>query len=172
MYKENGLVSEILKEFGITPNLLGYHYIQYAVELVRNNTDEKSRSTRILPSMTKVIYPGVAKEFYTTAERVERGIRHAIEKGWTKANTEMITTLFGTTAVYDEKVTNTEFIATIVEYVSRVESQTKPAQTDNEAILDAFISRLSKRLPVISPCVFRDVARNLLEEMNNGTGKE
>ena len=169
MNKEK-VLTRILKEFKIFPNLKGYHYICFAVDFIRNNQENNERG--ILPSVTKILYPSIAEEFKTTPTRAERCIRHAIEMSWPDVDEEIRAAIFGDTISADEKPTNSEFIATIVEYVNRIEFEAKFAQINGASLLETFIVRLSKRLPMISPAVFRNLAENLLEEVYNGTREE
>ena len=69
-----------------------------------------------LGSITKVLYPDIAKKYNTTASRVERAIRHAIEVAWSRGNIESISSLFGYTVCMSKaKPTNSEFIAMVAD---------------------------------------------------------
>ena len=71
-----------------------------------------------LGSITKVLYPEIAKKFQTTPSRVERAIRHAIEVAWNRGNYETISKLFGYTVHHlKSKPTNSEFIAMIADKI-------------------------------------------------------
>ena len=81
----------------------------------------------LLGSITKVLYPDVAKKYKTTASRVERAIRHAIEVAWNRGNIEAISNIFGyTVSVSKSKPTNSEFIAMIADKL-RLEHKNKAA---------------------------------------------
>ena len=81
----------------------------------------------LLVSITKVLYPDVAKKYKTTASRVERAIRHAIEVAWNRGNIEAISNIFGyTVSVSKSKPTNSEFIAMIADKL-RLEHKNKAA---------------------------------------------
>ena len=111
MKEYKGIITNIIKELGMPANLSGYHYIRDAITMVINDIDT-------IKSITKVIYPNVAKLHNTTASRVERGIRHAIEMGWERANEDLIMKLFGYSLSADRrKPTNSEFIATVADYI-------------------------------------------------------
>lgn len=70
----------------------------------------------LLSSITKILYPEIAKTYNTTASRVERAIRHAIEVAWSRGNIDAISDLFGYTIdVAKAKPTNSEFIAMIAD---------------------------------------------------------
>ena len=79
----------------------------------------------LMNSVTKILYPDIAKKYHTTASRVERAIRHAIEVAWTRGRLETIETLFGYTVHAGKgKPTNSEFIALIAD---RLQLQLKGA---------------------------------------------
>lgn len=108
-YKE--VITSTIKELGIPANLLGYHYIRYAVELMIYDIS-------LINSITKVVYPMVAKKFNTTALRAERAIRHAIETGWDRANEDITMRLFGySVSAHKGNPKNAEFIATVADYI-------------------------------------------------------
>ena len=108
-YKE--IITNIIKELGIPANLSGYHYIRCAVELLIDDIV-------LIKSITKVVYPMVAKRFDVTPTRAERAIRHAIELGWSRANEDMLMRLFGYSISADKgKPTNSEFLATVADYI-------------------------------------------------------
>ena len=70
----------------------------------------------MLNSITKILYPTIAKKHQTTPSRVERAIRHAIEVAWNRGRLETINDLFGYTVQHDKgKPTNSEFIAIIAD---------------------------------------------------------
>ena len=81
----------------------------------------------MLNSITKILYPTIAKKHQTTPSRVERAIRHAIEVAWNRGNTDAIDDIFGyTVSATKSKPTNSEFIAMIADKL-RLEHQTKAA---------------------------------------------
>ena len=102
-------VTDIIQEVGIPANIKGYQYIRNAIILVVNNND-------IINSVTKELYPEVAKMCDTSPSRVERAIRHAIEVAWDRGDTETLNRMFGyTISVSKGKPTNSEFIAMIAD---------------------------------------------------------
>lgn len=102
-------ISNFLKELGISPNLLGYEYLKTAILLSLKNKN-------YLYSVTKTLYPDIAKMKGSTSSRVERAIRHAIETAWAKGNAKKFDEIFSYTISPDKgKPTNSAFIATIVE---------------------------------------------------------
>ncbi len=106
------VVTDIIHQIGIPAHIKGYHYLREAILL-------SLEDDQMLESITKLLYPTVAKKFNTTASRVERAIRHAIETAWDRGDLETIQTLFGyTVAVGKGKPTNSEFIAMISDNLS------------------------------------------------------
>lgn len=103
------MVTETIHDIGIPAHIKGYQYLRHAIMLVIDNLD-------IINSITKQLYPTVAQDFNTTASRVERAIRHAIEVAWDRGDTEVIDSIFGyTVATAKGKPTNSEFIAMIAD---------------------------------------------------------
>ena len=100
-------ITAILHEIGVPAHIKGYLYIREAITMVYHNLD-------LLGSITKILYPEIAQKYCTTASRVERAIRHAIEVAWIRGNVEAISEIFSYTISYNKsKPTNSEFIAMI-----------------------------------------------------------
>ncbi len=100
-------VSEIMHQIGVPAHIKGYQYLREAIILSINDTE-------MMNSVTKVLYPTVAKTFHTTASRVERAIRHAIEVAWDRGDVDVLSAYFGYTIQNTRgKPTNSEFIAMI-----------------------------------------------------------
>ena len=102
-------ISEIFISIGIPPHIKGYGYLREGIKI----TIEKPY---IINSVTKELYPSIAKKFSTTASKVERAIRHAIEVAWNRGRIEAINAIFGA-RIYlgSEKPTNSEFIALVAD---------------------------------------------------------
>ena len=101
------MVTEIIHQIGVPAHIKGYHYLREAIILSVKNSD-------IVNSVTKLLYPTVAKSYTTTASRVERAIRHAIEVAWDRGDIDVLNSYFGYTIQNDRgKPTNSEFIAMI-----------------------------------------------------------
>lgn len=83
-------ITNIIHEIGVPAHIKGYMYLREAITMVYNDIE-------LLGSITKVLYPDIAKKFNTTASRVERAIRHAIEVAWSRGNIDSISALFGYT---------------------------------------------------------------------------
>ena len=103
------LITDIIHQIGVPAHIKGYHYLREAITLAVNDPD-------IINSVTKQLYPAVAKKFQTTSSRVERAIRHAIEVAWDRGDIDVLNSYFGYT-IHNErgKPTNSEFIAMIAD---------------------------------------------------------
>ena len=100
-------VTDMIHEIGVPAHIKGYHYLRTAILSTLSDNF-------FLDSITKQIYPLVAKEYDTTPSRVERAIRHAIEIAWNRGCSAEITALFGYNPdFYNCRPTNSEFIALI-----------------------------------------------------------
>ena len=102
-------VTAIIHEVGVPAHIKGYQYLREAIIIAVNDMD-------VINAVTKVLYPEVAKRFGTTASRVERAIRHAIEVAWDRGDLETLQKYFGYTVSNAKgKPTNSEFIAMIAD---------------------------------------------------------
>jgi len=100
-------VTNIIHEIGVPAHIKGYHYLRDAIIMSVNDIE-------MLNSITKVLYPTIAKKYQTTPSRVERAIRHAIEVAWSRGKMDTIDELFGYTVSNGKgKPTNSEFVALI-----------------------------------------------------------
>ena len=105
-------VTAIIHEIGVPAHIKGYQYLREAIILVVNDMDT-------INAVTKVLYPAVAKKFGTTASRVERAIRHAIEVAWDRGDLEILQKYFGYTVNGAKgKPTNSECMAMIADRIS------------------------------------------------------
>jgi len=103
------LVTQVIHEVGIPAHIKGYQYLRHAIMMVVDNLE-------IINSITKKLYPNVAKKYNTTSSRVERAIRHAIEVAWDRGDTDVLNAVFGYTIANSKgKPTNSEFIAMIAD---------------------------------------------------------
>ncbi|MBU5454564.1 sporulation transcription factor Spo0A [Caproiciproducens sp. MSJ-32] len=102
-------ITSIIHEIGVPAHIKGYMYLREAITMVVNDME-------LLSAVTKELYPSIAKKYNTTASRVERAIRHAIEVAWGRGQVDAINKLFGYT-IHNEKgkPTNSEFIAIIAD---------------------------------------------------------
>ena len=102
-------ITTIIHEIGVPAHIKGYMYLREAITMVVNDME-------LLSAVTKELYPSIAKKYNTTASRVERAIRHAIEVAWGRGQVEAINKLFGYTIHNDKgKPTNSEFIAMVAD---------------------------------------------------------
>ena len=101
-------VSEIIHNIGVPANIKGYHFLRSAIVMCINDAEN-------LHSVTKNLYPSVAKMHNTTASRVERAIRHSIAVTWNRGNPDAIHMLLGFRPNNYPKPTNSEFIAIITD---------------------------------------------------------
>ncbi|SDG74242.1 sporulation transcription factor Spo0A [Marvinbryantia formatexigens] len=113
-YMERNLetdVTNIIHEIGVPAHIKGYQYLRDAIIMSVNDME-------MLNSITKILYPMIAKKHQTTPSRVERAIRHAIEVAWSRGKMDTIDELFGYTVNGGKgKPTNSEFIALIADKV-------------------------------------------------------
>ncbi len=101
------VITEILHQIGVPAHIKGYQYVREAIKLTIENPE-------MLNSVTKILYPTVAKNFKSTSSRVERAIRHAIEVAWDRGDVEVLNSYFGYTIQSQRgKPTNSEFVAMI-----------------------------------------------------------
>ena len=103
-------IAELLRELGVSAQLKGYRYLQEAVSITIRDGGK-------LQPVTKCLYPAVAKQFSTTASRVERAMRHAVELSWARGNPELIRCCFGNSVSPNSKPTNSQYIAALSEYL-------------------------------------------------------
>lgn len=103
------VVTQIFHQIGVPAHIKGYHYLREAIMLAIEDID-------IINSITKQLYPTVAKKYGTTSSRVERAIRHAIEVAWDRGDVDVLNSYFGYTIHNSRgKPTNSEFIAMIAD---------------------------------------------------------
>ena len=101
------IISDVMRQIGVPAHIKGYQYLRTAIRLCINDNE-------MLGSVTKILYPTVAKEYKTTPSRVERAIRHAIEVAWDRGDVDVLSSYFGYTIQSQRgKPTNSEFIAMI-----------------------------------------------------------
>ena len=104
-------VTDMIHEIGVPAHIKGYQYLREAIMMSVDDVE-------MLGSITKVLYPTIAKKYQTTPSRVERAIRHAIEVAWSRGRMETLDALFGYTINTGKgKPTNSEFIALIADKI-------------------------------------------------------
>ena len=105
------VVTKWLHEMGVPAHIKGYQYLREAIMMSVEDVE-------MLNSITKILYPTIAKKYQTISSRVERAIRHAIEVAWSRGNMEMFDSIFGYTInISKGKPTNSEFIAMIADKI-------------------------------------------------------
>ena len=102
-------ISNIFISIGIPPHIKGYQYLREGIKMAIENP-------AIINSVTKELYPEIGKKFNTTASKVERAIRHAIEVAWNRGRVDAINAIFGVRVyIGSERPTNSEFIALVAD---------------------------------------------------------
>ena len=108
-YELEKMITDIMLDIGVPAHLKGYHYLRDAIMI-------SGRDMEAVSSVTKLLYPTIAKRFRTTSQKVERAIRNAIEVSWTRGNVETFEKLFGYSTLQGKKrPTNSEYIARIAD---------------------------------------------------------
>lgn len=106
------LITNILLRLGLHANQYGYHYLRTAILMVKEDQER-------ITSVTKLLYPDVAKFYHVSSSKIERAIRTSIETAWKQPKKEIIKIVFKDFDQYMEhRPTNTEFIEAIVEYLN------------------------------------------------------
>lgn len=104
-------ISGFMLELGIPAHLRGYQYLRSAVEMC-------TKDMELVGSVTKLLYPDLAKLYKTTDQKIERAIRNAIEVSWERGNSALFEQLFGYCNSNEySRPTNSEYIATVADYI-------------------------------------------------------
>ena len=104
-------ITNLIHEIGVPAHIKGYQYLREAIMMSVEDSE-------MMGSITKILYPTIAKKYRTTASRVERAIRHAIEVAWNRGRMETLDDMFGYTINTGKgKPTNSEFIALIADKI-------------------------------------------------------
>ena len=112
-------VTKMIHQIGVPAHIKGYHYLRKGIVLCVENND-------MINSVTKALYPSIAKSFHTTPSRVERAIRHAIEVAWDRGDVDVLNSYFGYTIHNGRgKPTNSEFIAMLSDKIKLQQSSLK-----------------------------------------------
>lgn len=105
------MISGLMLELGIPAHLKGYQYLRSAINMCVDNME-------LIGSVTKLLYPDLAKKYATTDQKIERAIRNAIEVSWERGNAELFKKLFGySNGSGHSRPTNSEYIASVADYV-------------------------------------------------------
>ena len=110
-YELERYITNIMLDIGVPAHLKGYHYLRDAILL-------SGRDMEVVSSVTKLLYPTIAKHFKTTDQKVERAIRNAIEVSWARGNVDTFEKMFGYSVTSGRtRPTNSEYIARIADKV-------------------------------------------------------
>ncbi|MCM1089128.1 MAG: sporulation initiation factor Spo0A C-terminal domain-containing protein [Muribaculaceae bacterium] len=105
------VISGLMLELGIPAHLRGYQYLRTAISMCVEDME-------LIGSVTKLLYPDLAKKYMTTDQKIERAIRNAIEVSWERGNGELFQKLFGyDNSIGNNRPTNSEYIASVADYV-------------------------------------------------------
>ncbi len=103
-------ISDLMLELGI-PHLRGYQFLRSAIGMCVEDME-------LVGSVTKLLYPDLAKMYQTTDTKIERAIRNAIEVSWERGNTDLFEELFGYSNTLEyTRPTNSEYIAVVADYI-------------------------------------------------------
>lgn len=104
-------VTELMLDVGVPAHLKGYHYLREAIVMSEQDME-------VVSSVTKLLYPEIAKRFRTTDQKVERAIRNAIEVSWERGNQQTFEIIFGYSHCTGKgRPTNSEYIARIADRI-------------------------------------------------------
>lgn len=104
-------ITNVMLDVGVPAHLRGYHYLREAILL-------SGRDMEAVSSVTKLLYPTIARRFRTTGQKVERAIRNAIEVSWSRGNDETLVNIFGySSSSGKSRPTNSEYIARIADKI-------------------------------------------------------
>lgn len=110
-YELERYITNIMLDIGVPAHLKGYHYLRDAILL-------SGRDIEVVSSVTKLLYPTIARRFKTTDQKVERAIRNAIEVSWGRGNVDTFEELFGYSVLSGKsRPTNSEYIARIADKI-------------------------------------------------------
>ncbi len=105
-------VTKVMIEMGVPAHLKGYQYLRSSIMMAEEDME-------VVGSVTKLLYPEIAKRYKTTEQKVERAIRNAIEVSWLRGNVQIFEELFGySVQTGNGRPTNSEYIAQIADKIS------------------------------------------------------
>lgn len=105
-------ITEIMIDMGVPAHLKGYHYLRTAIIITKQDME-------VVGSVTKLLYPEIARIYKTTEQKVERAIRNAIEVSWERGNVKTFEDLFGYSVQSGQcRPTNSEYIAQIADRIN------------------------------------------------------
>lgn len=102
-------ISNIFITIGIPPHIKGFSYLREGIKMA-------VQDPTVINKVTKELYPKIGAKFETSASKVERAIRHAIEVAWNRGRSAEISSIFGARVyIGNERPTNSEFIALVAD---------------------------------------------------------
>lgn len=105
------VISCFMLELGIPAHLRGYQFLRSAISMCVEDME-------LVGSVTKLLYPDIAKQYQTTDTKIERAIRNAIEVSWNRGNSDLFEELFGYSNCHEyTRPTNSEYIAVVADYI-------------------------------------------------------
>ena len=105
-------MTKVMIEMGVPAHLKGYQYLRSSIMMAEEDME-------VVGSVTKLLYPEIAKRYKTTEQKVERAIRNAIEVSWLRGNVQIFEELFGySVQTGNGRPTNSEYIAQIADKIS------------------------------------------------------
>ena len=108
-------VTKMLHNMGVPSHIKGYQYVRDAIMMVYTDWN-------YIEQVTKVLYPTIAKKYSTTTSRAERAIRHAVECAFDRGDLHYFNLYNITYSCERGKPTNSEFIASIADYLKHGQS--------------------------------------------------
>ena len=109
--KREQYITDIMLDLGVPAHLRGYRYLREAIQMSVDDME-------LVGSVTKLLYPEIARKFRVTDQKVERGIRNAIEVSWERGNKAAFRELFGYSLEDGRgRPTNSEYIARLADKV-------------------------------------------------------
>ena len=113
--RRKNFITKQMLDLGVPAHLKGYHYIRTAVLMTVEDME-------VVSSVTKLLYPDIAKKYKTTGQKVERAIRNAIEVSWQRGNMRAMEEIFGFSASTGKgRPTNSEYIARLADELQMYE---------------------------------------------------
>lgn len=106
-------ITNLFLTLGIPAHIKGYQYLREAVRMVLDDRE-------VINRITKELYPGIARKYDTSASKVERAMRHAIEVAWTRGRLDSVNQMYGYKVfAKEDKPTNGELVSCVSELIRR-----------------------------------------------------
>ena len=122
-------ITDMMQVLGMQAHLRGYHYLREAICMSVENME-------LVGSITKLMYPEIAKIYHTSNEKVERAIRSVIEISWQRGDVILFEEILGYSRICGNKrPTNSEFILAATDKVLLAEKKKLCARVNGGNIL-------------------------------------